>query len=281
MVNMFKWTRIMSYGIAAFIPLIILVVALLLFKYSLMTATVCAIVGVLGSVFVGRILGGHPWISSLEGKGIWVFDIGSPGFLTPGIAEMTDGKNILIKTASGNYISLFNRAISFYFKKPVKAVIEKGAKSLSFSISKEEYTASNFAFNDQPVFIWNSKTKCLLTKEALGVLETKIMTEHLALLELEQQRELSRDIHGLNRSFFDMLRPSALMDLIQNPLVMAIVVICGVGLILMFAAPQIENFLGITKSAGSVLTPAVKQGATAISQKASTMALDSISGWVF
>jgi len=251
--NFFKYKNMFSYAMAGFLPVIIINVALLMVKTTLMTATTVAIIGCVGGVFLGRAFSKHPWLSALEGAGIWAIDISSPGFMIPTLVTMANGKDIYLKTKKGYVRTLFNRAISFYLKIPSKGTYTKDEAG-SIIIDKTTFTESNFSFMDQPVFLYNSKTGAFLTKEALGGLETTIMTEHLSLLELEQQRDLSKDIHALNRGVVDKFAPSGLMELISNPFFIAMVVIIGIVLILLFAAPQMDKIAVVGANTTNIVT---------------------------
>ena len=250
--NFFKYKNMFSYAMVGFLPIVIINVCLLMFGFNLMTATTVAILGSIGGVYLGRSMSRHPWLSGLEGAGIWVMDISSPGFMVPTLVTMGNGKDMFINTKNGVKRSLFNRAISFYLKTPQKAVYNIDNEG-SIVINKETFTKSNFSFMDQPVFLFNSKTGTFLTKEALGELETTIMTEHLSLLELEQQRDLSRDIHVLNRSVVDKFAPSGFMEILQNPIVMAIIVITAVILIILFMAPQMDKLTSVASGASTLI----------------------------
>lgn len=256
--NFFKYKNMFSYAMAGFLPVIVINVSLLVLKNNLMTATTLAILACIGGVFIGRSMSRHPWLSALEGAGVWAMDIASPGFMVPHLCTMGNGKDIYLKTPSGYKRTLFNRAISFYLKLPGAGKYYKDTKGEfspkdSIIIDKSTFTESNFSFMDQPVFLYNSKTGAFLTKEALGTLETKIMTEHLSLLELEQQRDLSKDIHALNRGVVDKFAPSGLMELIQNPFFIMIVVVVAIIIIMLFLAPQMDKIGAVASGAGGIL----------------------------
>ena len=241
-----------SYAIAGFLPVIVINVSLLIMHNNLITATTLGIFACIGGVFLGRAMAKHPWLAALEGSGIWVIDIASPGFMIPTLCTMANGKDIFLKINGKFKRTLFNRAISHYFKMPKSgkyATDETG----TITIDRATFTESNFSFMDQPVFLYNSKTGAFLTKEALGELETKIMTEHLGLLELEQQRDLSRDIHNLNRSVVDKFAPSSLMELITNPFFVAVVFVVAIILIMLFMAPQMDNLTAIGTGATQLI----------------------------
>lgn len=257
--NFFKYKNMFSYAMAGFLPIIVLTVCLLIVRTNLMTATVIAIVACVGGVFLGRSISSHPWLSALEGKGIWAMDISSPGFMVPMLCTMGNGKDIYVNTKNGYKRTLFNRAISFYMKMPGTAKYNKGEKG-EIIIDKETFTESNFSFMDQPVFLYNSITGAFLTKEALSKLETKIMTEHLGLLELEQQRDLSKDIHALNRGVVDKFAPSGLMELITNPWFVMIIVIVAIILIILFMAPQLDTITNVASGSTQVVTGALMGG---------------------
>ena len=250
--NFFKYKNMFSYAMVGFLPVIVINVSLLIMKNNLMTATTLAILACIGGVFIGRAMSRHPWLSALEGAGIWAIDIASPGFMIPTLCTMDNGKDIYLK-ANGQYKrTLFNRAISHYFKLPKTGTYRKGEDG-EIIIDKKTFTESNFSFMDQPVFLYNSKTGAFLTKEALGTLETKIMTEHLGLLELEQQRDLSRDIHALNRGVIDKFAPSGLMELITNPFFIMIVVAVAIILIMLFLAPQMDKITAVGSGAAQLI----------------------------
>lgn len=250
--NFFKYKNMFSYAMVGFLPVIIINISLLMFKNNLMTATTLGIFACIGGVFLGRAMSKHPWLSALEGAGIWAIDIASPGFMVPTLCTMANGKDIYLKSNGQYKRTLFNRAISFYFKMPKKGTYTKTDEG-TITIDKTTFTESNFSFMDQPVFLYNSKTGAFLTKEALGELETKIMTEHLGLLELEQQRDLSRDIHALNRGVVDKFAPSGLAELISNPIFIAIVVIVCVILMLLFLAPQMDSITAVGSGAAQLI----------------------------
>jgi len=251
--NFFKYKNMFSYAMAGMLPIIIINISLLVMKNNLMTATTVAIIGCIGAVFLGRAISSHPWLSALEGKGVWIIDIASPGFMVPMIATMPNGKDIWLKVGGKIKRTLFNRSISHYFKHPGSAKYTMGEEG-EIIIDKKTYTESNFAFMDQPVFLYNSKTGAFLTKEALGELETKVMTEHLGLLELEQQRDLSNDIHLLNRGVVDKFAPSSFMELISNPIFIALVIIVAIVFILLFAAPQMDRIAMVGANTASAVS---------------------------
>ena len=228
-------------------------IATLVFKYNVLIATFAATVMVVGGIFLGRAVNSHPWVQALEGQGVMVLDIASPGFMQPYVSKV-DLPNVFINTNKGRFRSLFNRSIGFYLKSPKEANIKQDGEKLTIEIDKNVYTASNFSFMDRPVFLWNSKTNTLVTKEALNDLETRIMTEHLSLLELQQQQELSKDIHALNRTVMDMFAPNKFLELLKNPWFIFFIVVVAAILILMFIAPNMQGWLGgATKSISNAL----------------------------
>lgn len=246
--------QIISYVVPSAVSVGVFFYSLVFAHFDLITSTILGLITILLSAFIGIQIIKEPFTEMLKGGGVLVFDISSPGFIQPYVAQVKL-PYLNIKTKQGWFQSVYNRTIGNYFKTPKKMVIEEnfdektGEKKMQFTVNEEEFTNNNFALGNKPLFLWNSKINAFLTKEMVGNMETTLMTEHLALVTLEQQKKLSDDIKNLTRSVVDHFAPSAFGELIQNPVFRILVIVVVIILLILLLGPQLPKIFGYADTA--------------------------------
>lgn len=244
----FGWKKRLSYMVAGALPLIFYMVALFMYKDFVIAASI-GLMGLVLGVVAGPAMIAHPIMEVLEGKGLLVLDMNSSGIAQFFIAKVML-PNLYVKTPKGWVENIYNRTIGVYLPKPKAAEISEDKEIINIKLPKEDYTSAFFKLESMPMLIWNSKLDTFLTKEILGDLETKVMTEHLSLLLLDQIKTLRKHIRELTRHGVDQFKPNRFLEFMGSKWGILLIVIVAAILIFLFVGPQLPKILGYVETAG-------------------------------
>lgn len=252
-----------GFGICAFFPTIAFFV-MLLFKYDLIySLAVFAVTAVLLIIIASSFLLRHPMLRMLEGSGLLVWDLSSPGIIRSFLAKVRLPYLDMNIGGKKKKSSIFDRESVSYLTPPEPATVtptrefdnETGRDEdfFVFRIPKRRMNEAAFGLDGRPVILYNSALGSFLTKDMLGDTEKKAFVEHGALYLNRRVDELTASIRDFARYIVDQTKPRNFFA--DNKLLLIIIVIVVAVLLIMF----LPSLLGGAQKAASSLTGAVSK----------------------
>lgn len=254
MPNMFKVKKYMAFLMAGLIPSILLTWALI--SFDLLFALLFLIVGSVLMTIIGTLLMRNPLSQLIEGEGIAIFDLASPGVIQTYLAKVK-APYVEGKIAGKMFNSVFDRNAVHYLQPPKRADISQEEKQIEIKdkngkvtgyetkskivieMFKDETNANLFSYRGYTVFFFNSILGEFYTKEMLGNMETDTFVQHLVLHLNRKVDELSNSMRDFARYIVEQTRPHK--NLFENKFVWIVIIIIIGALVLLFAPSVLQQ----------------------------------------
>lgn len=208
-------------------------------------------VGSLLAIVLANFLLNNPFRAMLEGKGLLTLNIDSTGILRPFISSLSQ-PYIKGRLGGDDVNDVYDRSTVIQMAAPVvggKAIYD--GKTVKIEISEDDFNRSRFGLYQYPTMIYNAQIKSLLTKDVLSDTEKDSFAEHGILYLNRKLEELTSIVRDFGRYVVELTKPK---DKWYNNKFFWIVLIVGaIILLLLFAKPVIEAFMGMGGSAGSAV----------------------------
>lgn len=266
----YKMNEMMALIISGVLPLGFLFLCLFVFKTPLLLGATFSLLAVGGSMFVGMGMLKNPYTEMMKGKTTIAAGIDSTGIVQPYYAQI-QAPYLNIQTRGGAVKWIFDRVGSFIIKPPIKAIAIDDGYEVVWKVKKTDLQAGLNQQYGKPFFMFNPMTQVILTKNMMGTMETSLMVENISLQILNKVNNLENDLDKLDRRLLDFIAPSKILELLQNPFVMGIMIIGMVVCVVIFIGPGISQAMGLGTQAAqgaSQTMPAITSTAKALGQTA-------------
>jgi uncharacterized membrane protein len=213
---------------------------------------------VLGILLFG-VLTNHPLIKFLEGQGFLALTIDSTGVIEPFVIQIRP-PFIKGKLHGKEINSLFDRETIFYMKPPRKGELTNSDiddpefTHYDLKVPKGKESQITFAFMQYPTIIYNKNLQEIMTKDALGKMETEGVIKHLVLYLKVKTEELTSAIKDFARYVVEMTKPKQSFLAGKGGIILIIFIVMVVVIMLILFAPSIMNIIGpmLNTASGSV-----------------------------
>lgn len=270
--NLFFWKRVgvlLTIGIFCTFVAVFSTLALKNIVYG-------AIMGVLSAIpltIIANALLSDPLFRILEGKGILCASLDSAGFVTPYDVEVRQPQ-MGVQTKRGFFVSIFDRKLTTYLAPPKNGIAEfQPNGDLLILLKKDEKSRAGMQIRGgRPMFFFNEKIGSFITKESLANMESEVMTEHLTLVNLDQNRRMTTAISDLTKHASDLFKPNKFLEFLHSPLFGLIIGIILIVVLLLFLLPNLPKLMqglqgllgGATQQAGQATQTVTNSGAQAL-----------------
>lgn len=262
---------------AGVLPISFLFVCVFIFKTPLLVGAIFSFMAVGGSMFFGMGVLKNPYTEMMKGKTTIAAGIDSTGIVQPYYAQI-QAPYLNIETKKGSVKWIFDRVGSFIIKPPIKAIAVDDGYEVVWKVKKTELQSGLNQQYGKPFFMFNPMTGVILTKNMMGSMETSLMVENISLQVLNKINNLENDLDKLDRRLLDFIAPSKIMEILQNPFVMGLLVIAAIICVVIFVGPGISQALGL----GAKASQGASQTIPAITSTAKTMGQSvGVIPWVF
>lgn len=225
-----------------------------LFYGGILSGLLFGIIGMMPLYFLVSGFLNDPLFQLVDGKGILCLGVDSTGYITPYNAEVAL-PNIFMKVRGKVIDGTFDRKITDYLADPKKAnaYIEPESGDLYLRLPKKDIKKKEFRLaGARPTFFYNEKTGTFWDKDTLAGMESKTITENLAVLTLMRFRTFIAAVGALNKHFADLHKPNRMLELLSSPWIKALIIIILIVVVIMFLAPNLptimSSFGGVTET---------------------------------
>lgn len=240
----YKTNEMMALILAGVLPLGFMLACVFIFKTPLIVGAVFSMMAVGGSMFFGMGMLKNPYTDMMKGKTTIAAGIDSTGIVQPYYAQI-QAPYLTINTPKGPVKWIFDRVGSFVIKPPIKAIAIDDGYEVVWKVKKTELQAGLNQQYGKPFFMFNPMTQVILTKNMMGSMETSLMVENISLQVLNKVNNLENDLDKLDRRLLDFIAPSKVLEFLQNPFVMGIIVIGMIICVVIFIGPGISQAIGL------------------------------------
>lgn len=252
MLNPFKLRRYAAFILLGFLPAFGYMVGTMFYNNLWLGIGLTMVCYLVGAITAGVIIK-NPFTAMLEGSGLLVLDISSPGMIKPFLVALK-GNYIKGKTGRQPIRDVFDRETVHSMTPPkwssdklafIKTGVEKKENGLQFTLSEEDYNASRFALFHWPTLIYNGQTNSLITKDWLSTQESASFANHTILFLNRQVEELTSVVRDFARYVVEMTKPRG--SWLENKWLWIVVVIILIVAGIIF----IPRILTVASDAGS------------------------------
>lgn len=248
MINGFKIKEMSAFIVPQFITVVGFMI--MLYMYGMFIASMAAVLFIVLSTFIGKLMIKNPFMEMMKGNGILTIPIDSRGWMKPFLCKFHKG--MIVGEFDGKPVKApFDRKIVFNIEEPRDMKMLKDKEGNIFMrITPDEFSENRFSMMNFPVLLYNSQMGGFITKDWLSERETDTFSRHHIIHANKIAERLTEQITNFGRYIADNAM-SKMKSVMQSPIVKIVFwgfIIFAVGFMLVKFGPQLlGSFEGAVK----------------------------------
>lgn len=249
MVNVFKLRKFAALLLCCFLPTILYTAGIRMYGFLIGMAMFAG--GALIALLIANIMIRNPFSLMLEGSGLLVFNFDSTGILRPFITTLYP-PYIKGRLGDDEVNDVYDRETVIQLAAPVKGGTAKyDGERIRIEIDENEFNKSRFGMFQYPTLIYNAQIKSLLTKDMFSEQEKDSFAEHGVLYLNRKLEELTTILRDFGRYVVELTKPKA--SFLQSKIFIVILIVGLIILLILFAKPLIDIFVGGGQTASEAI----------------------------